>query len=490
MAAVTLAQAVWRDITVQNAVCVQNAIIEHPDTVHQIVNSGDALIARSRSILATKFLDEITDSDVLVFVDGDITFSPADFAKVVEGARETGDIYGGLYVTRAREPHLASLPLREQAWAFQDTPERRPQELRYLATGFMAIPRAVLEDLWAGGFDDIDGGHCLHRYDLGTTGDRPIDFFRTFGIAEGEGSHWLSEDWAFCERWRQLGGKVWGDQSVMLGHQGAVTLTVEDLPQGEREDLPNVAALIERSRVQRHTFAKDEVDELVASLPADIAAFTEEPEILVRRMLPEGTAYLSALWEQRDEPIADWYLRDDVGHAYMLDLAHWHINGAAQHFYDAIEAHEGVALGEPRRILDYGAGIGTLAFMLARDGHEVDAYEPNPELRRFMFSRRGNLDGYNVPRIATKPVFSETSVGGPYQYGLIIATHVFEHLEGAEVDRVVAEFEASLAEGGVMFIENDWTVDEGHPQHADHSARFASAMAHQGFEHQGGGFWT
>jgi hypothetical protein len=30
----------------------------------------------------------------------------------------------------------------------------------------------------------------------------------------------MSEDWAFCEYWRDIGGKVWVDKRVLLRHSG------------------------------------------------------------------------------------------------------------------------------------------------------------------------------------------------------------------------------------------------------------------------------
>ena len=65
------------------------------NTYHLHLRPGDALIARSRSMQATKWLDVLTDADVMVMIDDDIVFEPEDVWKIVEGARETRGIYGG-----------------------------------------------------------------------------------------------------------------------------------------------------------------------------------------------------------------------------------------------------------------------------------------------------------------------------------------------------------------------------------------------------------
>jgi hypothetical protein len=33
-------------------------------------------------------------------------------------------------------------------------------------------------------------------------------------------NRYYSEDWTFCENWRDLGGKVWVDKRVLLRHTG------------------------------------------------------------------------------------------------------------------------------------------------------------------------------------------------------------------------------------------------------------------------------
>src|SRR3970282_2168705 len=67
------------------------------------------------------------------------------------------------------------------------------------------------------------------------------DFFRPFCINEGptlqragynvedKRVHYLSEDWAFCERARQCGFQIWADPSIILQHRATVSVTVAAL---------------------------------------------------------------------------------------------------------------------------------------------------------------------------------------------------------------------------------------------------------------------
>jgi hypothetical protein len=36
-------------------------------------------------------------------------------------------------------------------------------------------------------------------------------------------NRYYSEDWTFCENWRDMGGKIWVDKRVLLKHTGTYT---------------------------------------------------------------------------------------------------------------------------------------------------------------------------------------------------------------------------------------------------------------------------
>ncbi len=193
---------------------------------------GDALISRTRSQLATKFLTEpqLADCDVMVIIDDDVQFRPEDIKKIVAGARETQSLYGGVYVTRSREPHTACLAYPGQQMTF-GAEVGGPVPIRYLATGFMAIPRSAVEAILAHpGFETVHGTEPVVYCEQGVGSFPMYDFFRCFEIKEDDGRiHYLSEDWAFCERARQCGIEVYADTSIILSHRAVVSITVADL---------------------------------------------------------------------------------------------------------------------------------------------------------------------------------------------------------------------------------------------------------------------
>jgi len=78
---VCLGLCLHRDITPESFYSVTLASA-CPDPLFSVrMERGDALIERSRSILATKFIKDNTE-DVLLFVDDDIIFQPQDAVKM------------------------------------------------------------------------------------------------------------------------------------------------------------------------------------------------------------------------------------------------------------------------------------------------------------------------------------------------------------------------------------------------------------------------
>lgn len=239
---------IWRYYDVRAAHSLTSAIAMN-DTKEPVLwetIDGDALIERSRSILATKFYNGIEHpetgevADIMVILDDDVQFDPKDLWSIVAQARERQEPVGGIYVTRSRKPHLASRLLPDQPFVFGKS---GTVEVEYLATGFMAVPRVCVQRMVEIGMRDgfetrlHDGQrHYIDLCELGV-GDLPCyDVFGTYKIDDRVKPghvHRLSEDWAFCENLRQCGYKIWADQSIILSHRAYVSITCYDLPEAE-----------------------------------------------------------------------------------------------------------------------------------------------------------------------------------------------------------------------------------------------------------------
>lgn len=444
--------SIWREINVLTASRLLQAMQGAPNAERVIWAPlwNDALIGRSRSIMCTEFLK--TDADVMVIIDDDIVFDAADFWKIVEGARETRSIYGGAYVTRSTSPHLTSRMLPNTNVGFTASPVRNPVEIQYLATGFFAIHRDVMQAMVDAEFTDADGKHVLASCELGA--DRPFyPFFSPFQVIEDDGKrHYLSEDWAFCNRARQLDFKVWMDASIILQHMGLYPYTVADLDNPGNAFPSRGIEYTELNAGKLYTGFR-----LVDTLADDIAEWSEEPIGAVKRMISQGPEDTARLYREKPiwEPDAEWYRREDVGLAYICDLANWHMQGLGAW---------GIAAGEVdgQRILDYGGGIATWSLLAAERGAHVTVLEPNPVMREFAQWR---AEKYGLTDRITI-LDTDAEVG---EFDVVVAWHVFEHLPYPEatLDRLLT----MLAPGGRLLSESgfDDHAPEQHREHADWS---------------------
>jgi hypothetical protein len=193
----------------QAEMCHWNMLMRPPDNILIIPNMGlESLIDRARSIEATKFL-EFTDGDVLLFIDDDILFNPSDIKSVVENCLKTNAIVGGTYMLKRNGNVLAvrtfelEVPIKLHNGLF---------EVMYVPTGFMAIPRKILDAV----------SKTMERCNIGRNTEM-YPLFMPFALDHD----YKSEDYAFCERARQLGYKVYLDTDTLLGHVGQFPITPE-----------------------------------------------------------------------------------------------------------------------------------------------------------------------------------------------------------------------------------------------------------------------
>ncbi|HXT34772.1 MAG TPA: methyltransferase domain-containing protein [Chloroflexota bacterium] len=183
----------------------------------QRTKTGDALIARSRAIIVTRWYHE-TNDDVFLMVDDDLVFRPADADRLTELCRAGHDLVCGAYPVHDGG-HLACRfypGTGEVAFG----PEQPIREIEYAATGFMAVHRRVIEALVA----DLPLCHA----------NQPWGFYPLFAARvvynEAAGVHeWLSEDWSFCQAAREHGFRCWLDPQTVLTHLGAAGVSVRNM---------------------------------------------------------------------------------------------------------------------------------------------------------------------------------------------------------------------------------------------------------------------
>ena len=166
--------------------------------------SNESLITRARNVIVASFLKHPAKFTHLLFVDADIAWEAHHLLALLN---RDEDVVGGLYAAK-------QVPTRVIANLLGPQMENGLMEVSKVGTGFLLIKRHVFEKL------DAHPSVVPFLWEHGIP--KEVDgYLRTyFDTAMREGRY-MSEDWNFCENWRDLGGKVWLDTKVQLGHTGS-----------------------------------------------------------------------------------------------------------------------------------------------------------------------------------------------------------------------------------------------------------------------------
>ena len=187
--------------------------------------TNESLISRARNTLTAKFLHN-KESTHLMFIDADIGWEPWHLLVMLNAQK---DVIGGLYP-------MKSLPVKWCVNGFDGaeiSEDGTLQEVSKTGTGFMLIKRDVFEKLNA---------HPATKpfiNDIGLPAELNPHMKTYFDTAVRE-NRYYSEDWTFCENWRDIGGKVWVDKRVLLRHTGTYVFDFQTQDQLYK-DLHNLA---------------------------------------------------------------------------------------------------------------------------------------------------------------------------------------------------------------------------------------------------------
>lgn len=221
------------------AIAASNQI---PVTYSAIGN--ESLITRARNEMAGAFLE--TSCSHLLFIDADISFDPMDVFTL---ALHKKDLVTAAYPTKGLS-FERGLNISDEAelkkavinYVINLTPEQTKKakknkgtidinlydglmDIYDAGTGFMMISRNVLLSMI-----DAYGEDISYKADS-TTIDNDGKLIRTectrnafFDTSiDVKTNRYLSEDYTFCRRWQNLGGKVWCDPQIVLNHHGTFT---------------------------------------------------------------------------------------------------------------------------------------------------------------------------------------------------------------------------------------------------------------------------
>lgn len=195
-----------------------------PMTIMHI--GDDAMVTRARNTLLSNFYFR-SDCSHILFVDADIGFPANGPARLFQSGK---DVIAGMYPLRehfwdtqtkhnilaGERQQTASLRYVGETVSLHETYERGPLlQTSYAGTGFMMISRKAIERMIKA-YPETE----YRRIDAADSGHDAKHFALFDGSIDPESGTYLSEDYTFCKRWRDIGGEVWLDTSIELTHTG------------------------------------------------------------------------------------------------------------------------------------------------------------------------------------------------------------------------------------------------------------------------------
>jgi hypothetical protein len=212
---------------VSSILALQRACLAQGIKVDFNFRTGEALITRGRADLAAEFL--ASEATHLLFIDADIGFAPEQVFRLLafdEDVKAAAYPLKRIDWDRARAIAASGRRLDEgSVLEYVFFPEVRGAmpakngfvRVRHTGTGFMMMTRAALVRLCEA-HPELRYKAAQRESDLVSNVSYRYALFEC--MIEPETGLYLSEDYAFCRRWRDLGGEIWLDIASKLTHYG------------------------------------------------------------------------------------------------------------------------------------------------------------------------------------------------------------------------------------------------------------------------------
>ena len=197
---------------------------------------NESLITRARNTLVQLFMDG--DYTHLMFIDADIAFDPNTIFRMLDFDK---DVVCGVYPRKTIDwikvkkrikdkPEISENELAAASLQY-NLNVKNPNKIEVKdgfievldgATGFMLIKRNVFEKM-AGVYPDLKftpDQHINQSHDKEFNYHETSDWNYAFFDTMIEAGRYLSEDYAFCRLWQNIGGKIYADILSGMTHYG------------------------------------------------------------------------------------------------------------------------------------------------------------------------------------------------------------------------------------------------------------------------------
>jgi hypothetical protein len=206
----------------------------------QLLSFGnESLITRARNNMVAQFMS--SDCDTLMFIDADITWDPAALMALLDSPYEVCGIpyptksYDWDKITRLiNDPQPLDVPMTTQRLHnisrrftinyLPDDGQPLPpgwRKVESLGTGFLMIRRSALVKMLDCYRSSLGYVNDIAYYQANCKPEYCVAIFDT--LIDPVSRRYLSEDYAFCKRWRDIGGEVFACMNHRLIHTGSAS---------------------------------------------------------------------------------------------------------------------------------------------------------------------------------------------------------------------------------------------------------------------------
>jgi len=190
---------------------------------------NESLVHRARNVAIGRFMQK-TDAEYFMFIDADVDFDPNSVVRLIRSGHDVSvAIYPKKVVmwdqakTAIEAGDERNLAMLSSSLVANIGATHRPVENGFVEvldgpTGFMMITRKAIEKMQEH-YKDLD---CKNDHQ-----NRDFDYYCALFdcMIDPDNRRYLSEDYAFCRRWQQIGGKIYADCNTTLGHVGNLPFT-------------------------------------------------------------------------------------------------------------------------------------------------------------------------------------------------------------------------------------------------------------------------
>ena len=194
---------------------LQIALIKEGIQLMIDTTENESLVHRARNVAVGRFMQK-TDADLFMFIDADIDFNADSVVRLVRSGHDVSvAVYPKKVVvwdqakTAIEQGDDRNMAMLSSSLVANIGAQRRSVENGFVEvldgpTGFMVITRKAFEKM----HEHFTELNCKNDHQ-----NRDFDEYCALFdcMIDPESRRYLSEDYAFCRRWQQVGGKIYAD---------------------------------------------------------------------------------------------------------------------------------------------------------------------------------------------------------------------------------------------------------------------------------------